>query len=135
MQNILLIDDDPDILEILILELQDDPSCTVSSSTSAEDALFLARNNQYDVIIADWRMPVMNGTELVRALRSQGCSAYIIIYSGKGMGIDIREALANGANYYVNRGGDPDSEFAELKKQIQKNSRRQENPVQDSRDP
>jgi len=127
MQKILLIDDDPDILEILNLELQDDPSCTVSSSTSTEDALVLAGKNQYDVIIADWRMPVMNGTELVRALRKQGCDAHIIIYSGKGMGIDIRDALANGADYYINRGGDPDSEFAELKKQIRKYAGQQNN--------
>jgi CheY-like chemotaxis protein len=124
MHHILLIDDDPDILEILNLELQDDPSCRVRTSTSAEEALALAKNNPYDVIIADWRMPVMNGTELVRALRLLGSRAYIIIYSGKGMCHDIREALASGADYYVNRGGDPDSEFAELKKQIRDNAGR-----------
>jgi DNA-binding NarL/FixJ family response regulator len=80
-------------------------------------------------------MPVMNGTELARALRIQGSTAYIIIYSGKGMCHDIHEALASGADYYVNRGGDPDSEFAELKKLIQKNSDRHNKPGRDNADP
>ena len=115
MSRILIVDDDPDILEIIRLELEDDPDYAVDTCITAAKALASVNANQYDVIIADWRMPFMNGTELVKTLRAQGCTSDIIIYSGKGMGQEIREALDSGADYYLNRRGDPGSEFAELK--------------------
>ncbi|MDD1702557.1 MAG: response regulator [Methanoregula sp.] len=101
---------------MLRLEFEDEPDCHADTSGMVEQALVLARKNHYDAIISDWRMPVMNGTNFVSALRRQGCTAIIIIYSGKGMDPEIREALEAGANYYLNRGGDPDHEFTELKK-------------------
>jgi DNA-binding response OmpR family regulator len=115
MPRILVIDDDRDILEIIKLELEDDLSCTVDICPASKTAIDLVKKRPYDVIIADWRMPVMNGTSLVRALRAAGCLSSIIIYSGKGMGPDIQEALDCGADHYLNRTGDPDSEFTELK--------------------
>jgi DNA-binding response OmpR family regulator len=118
MTRILLVDDDRDILEIIRLDLEDNPAFAVDVSTSSSEALETAGKNPYDVIIADWRMPVMNGTELIRNLRSRGCSSYIILYSGCSIGADIRAALDFGADYYLHRGGDPDREFAELHRVI-----------------
>lgn len=114
----MIIDDDPDILEILKLEFEDEPGCKADTIGVAEAALLLAKKNRYDAIISDWKMPVMNGTQLVSALRHQGCTAAIIIYSGKGMDNDIRNTLDAGADYFVNRSGDPDREFAELKQML-----------------
>jgi DNA-binding response OmpR family regulator len=116
--NLLIIDDDADILEILRLEFEDEPGYRADITGVVDTALFLAKKNHYDAIISDWRMPVMNGTELVGALRQQGCTAAIIIYSGKEMDADIRETLDAGADYFVSRRGDPDSEFAELKQTL-----------------
>lgn len=119
MAHILLIDDDPDILEIIRLELEDDLDNRTDFSSSAADAIDKIQKNHYDVIITDWKMPVMNGTALVRKIRSLGCSSVVVIYSGLGMGQDISEALASGANYYLHRKGDPEKEFARLKELIQ----------------
>ena len=118
MQRILLVDDDTDILEIIQLDLEDDPDNAIDTCSSSTKALDFAHDNKYDVIITDWRMPDLNGTEFVRTLREQGCKSSIIIYSGKGMDQDIREALDCGADYYLNRRGYPSKEFAELKKII-----------------
>ena len=114
MTRILLVDDDRDILDIIRLDLQDNPAFAVDICTSSSEALDISKKTGYDVIIADWRMPVMNGTELIRNLRSSGCRSYIILYSGCSIGADIRAALDFGADYYLHRGGDPDREFAEL---------------------
>jgi DNA-binding response OmpR family regulator len=118
MTRILLVDDDSDILEIIRLDLQDNPAFAVDVSTSSTEALEIAKKSLYDVIIADWRMPVMNGADLIRNLRSKGCTSYIILYSGCSLGSDIRAALDDGADYYLHRGGDPDREFAELHRVI-----------------
>ena len=118
MISILLVDDDPDILEIIRLDLEDDPAFVVDTCGTSAEALKKAQTSRYDVIITDWRMPVMNGTKLIRALRADGCRSRIILYSGHNISADIRTALDSGADHVVHRGGDPDSEFAELRQKI-----------------
>jgi CheY-like chemotaxis protein len=118
MLRILLVDDDRDILDIMRLDLEDDPENSVDTTNAATEAIEKVRKNLYDVIISDWRMPGMNGTELIRALRNDGCPSYIILYSGYTMNTQIRSALDCGADYYLHRGGDPDLEFAEIRRVI-----------------
>jgi CheY-like chemotaxis protein len=120
MKRILLVDDDPDILDIIRLELEDDPGSSVDACRSGEEALGHAEKQVYDVIVSDLRMPGMDGAKLVKTLRNQGCHSLIIIYSGQDMGSGIREALESGANYYLSRTGDPETEFAELRELINK---------------
>ena len=115
MTSVLIIDDDADILSLLRLEFEDDPGCSADTTPDAGEALDLARLRTYDLIVTDWRMPGMNGTELVAALRRQGCTSPIVIYSGKERDREIGEALGAGADGYVGRRGDPEKEFSELK--------------------
>lgn len=118
MPRILLVDDDPDILDIIRLDLNDDKANAVDTTSTAAEAIEKVRKNRYDVIISDWRMPGMNGTDLIRKLREDGCSSYIILYTGYTMSTDIRTALDCGADFYLHRGGDPEKEFAELHRVI-----------------
>jgi len=118
MPRILLVDDDKDILDIVRLDLEDDPANAVDITSTASEALEQVRRSRYDVIISDWRMPGMNGIELIQKLRSEGCNAYIILYSGFIQGADIRQALDCGADYYLHRGGDPEKEFADIHRVI-----------------
>jgi CheY-like chemotaxis protein len=118
MISILLVDDDPDILEVIRLDLEEDPAFVVDTCGTSAEALKKVQTNRYDVIVTDWRMPVMNGTQLIRAFRADNCTSQIILYSGHNLGPDIRMALESGASHVIYRGGDPDSEFAELREKI-----------------
>nr|WP_319376433.1 response regulator [uncultured Methanoregula sp.] len=120
MIHILLVDDDKDILDIMRLDLEDEPAFSVDTCSASTEAVERTKKCNYQVIIADWRMPVMNGTELIRQLRSSGCKAHVILYSGHNVSSDIRTAIESGADYYVHRGGDPDTEFAQLRQLISK---------------
>jgi two-component system CheB/CheR fusion protein len=120
MTRILLVDDDPDILDIMQLELEDDGKSTVDTCRSAREALERVDTAAYDVIISDLHMPGMDGTDLVRELRNRKCSSFIIIYSGHDLGDGIRKALASGADHYLARNGDPEREFPLLKTLIKK---------------
>lgn len=118
MPRILVVDDDPDILEIIRLDLEDNRINEVETSRTAAEAIEKVRNIPYDVIISDWRMPGMKGTDLIRTLRHDGCTSYIILYSGYNLNSDIRSALDCGADFYLHRTGDPEQEFAELHRVI-----------------
>jgi DNA-binding response OmpR family regulator len=128
--EILIVDDDPEILDIMRLDLEDNPSFVVDTCGSSSLALDKTRNHLYDVIITDWRMPLMNGTQLIRSLRANGCQSYIILYSGHTISSDIRSALDGGADHVIHRAGDPDSEFAELRQEIRHAAGAGQDPVQ-----
>lgn len=114
MTRILVVDDDVDILELLRLEFEEE-GCSTDTTPDAKIALDLARRHTYDLIVTDWRMPVMNGTEFVGSLRRQGCRSCIILYSGMDRDQGIKDALDAGADYFISRRGDPFREFAGLK--------------------
>ncbi|WP_321504423.1 response regulator [uncultured Methanoregula sp.] len=120
MIHILLVDDDRDILDIMRLDLEDVPAFAVDTCSASTEAVELIRQGNYDVIIADWRMPVLNGTELIKKIRSNGCKSLVILYSGHNVSSDIRTAIDSGADYYLHRGGDPETEFAQLREMIGK---------------
>lgn len=120
MPRILLVDDDPDILDIIRLELEDDRRNRVDTCRSARKVLDSIDVTAYDVIITDLHMPDIDGTELVRQLRLKKCKSYIIIYSGHDMGAGIRKALDSGADQYLARQGDPEKEFSQLRSIISK---------------
>jgi len=120
MTRILIVDDDADILELLRLEFEDETGCRADSTTDPRHALELARTTPYDAIITDWRMPVMNGREFISALRQQGCTSPVIIYSGIEPDDAMKRTLETEADRYIPRRGNPDREFAELKTSTRK---------------
>lgn len=66
--RILVVDDYDDTVEILALWLKRAGYHTVTASSAAE-ALEKARAERFDFVISDIAMPVMNGYELIAALR------------------------------------------------------------------
>jgi CheY-like chemotaxis protein len=69
MKSILLVDDDPDLVEIYT-ELLEQLGYFITSAPDGQKALTLAPRLQPDLIITDVSMPRMNGLELCRRLRA-----------------------------------------------------------------
>jgi CheY-like chemotaxis protein len=69
MSTILLVDDDPELLELYsdVLELM---GHTLLRARDGREALVLARQRRPDLVVTDWMMPEMNGVELCQALAS-----------------------------------------------------------------
>jgi len=79
--NVLLVDDDLDCLEALqtMMEVLEH-SCTVAEEPRHALELFL--RHSFDLVITDFRMPFMNGSELARKMRVADPAAKIILASG-----------------------------------------------------
>lgn len=118
MFSVLLVDDDPDLLEIIRLELGDEPDFSLQTCNSPAGAIELALTQKFDSIVSDYSMPGMNGFSLMQHLRSRGCSSLFILYSGKEPDDEIEYALTHGVDVYLQRMGNPESEFSELKRII-----------------
>lgn len=70
--RILIVDDEPDILESIkdLLEAMM-PEVDVETVESGADALAALAADAYDLVISDYKMPEMDGLELLRRIRDQ----------------------------------------------------------------
>ncbi|WP_321507558.1 PAS domain S-box protein [uncultured Methanoregula sp.] len=119
MYRILYVDDESGLLEIAKLFLEDDGQISVDTQTSAKTALPLILKENYDAVISDYQMPGMNGIELLKRVRASGSSIPFILFTGRGREEIVIQALNEGADFYLQKGGEPVSQFAELSNKIQ----------------
>jgi CheY-like chemotaxis protein len=55
---------------------------TIETSSKPEDALLLCKQQNFDLIVTDFKMPQMNGIEFIRNLRLAGVQVPVILLSG-----------------------------------------------------
>jgi PAS domain S-box-containing protein len=114
MLHILYVDDESGLLEIGKLFLEQDGEFSVDTELSAQKALASPRIRSYDAIIADYQMPGMDGIAFLKAVREEIGEIPFILFTGRGREEVVIEAINNGADFYLQKGGDPKSQFAEL---------------------
>lgn len=124
MISVLLVDDEPVILDIARTFLERNGEFTVTTVLSAEEGLAMLNERDFDAVVSDYEMPVMNGLGFLRAIREGGGSIPFIIFTGRGREDVVIEALNAGADYYIQKGGDPRAQFTELAYKIRESIRR-----------
>lgn len=118
MITVLFVDDEPALLDVSRLYLEKTGEIKVDMCYSAEQALERLMNRDYDVIVSDYEMPGMNGIAFLKRVRNLGLETPFIIFTGRGREEIVIEALNSGADFYLQKGGDPRSQFAELAHKI-----------------
>ena len=118
MISVLYIDDEPDLLDIGKLFLEEGGQIHVDTALSAADASVQMQSNVYDAIISDYQMPGMDGIEFLKTVRASGNIIPFIIFTGKGREEVVIQALNEGADFYLQKGGDPMPQFTELQHQV-----------------
>ena len=98
--KILIIEDDPKIINFLKKGLEEE-CYTVDSSTNGDEGLYLANVNEYDLILLDIMLPIKNGMEVCKALRSAKNQTPIIMLTAKDSIEDKIKGLDIGANDYL----------------------------------
>lgn len=114
MISVLYVDDEPGLLEVGKLYIERKGEFVVETVTSAEQALLMIEKGHYDAIVSDYQMPVMNGIDFLKQVRASGNSIPFIIFTGRGREEVVIQALNEGADFYLQKGGEPGSQFAEL---------------------
>lgn len=126
MLSLLYVDDEPGLLEIGRLFLEGGGDFTVTTALSAREGLKELDQHTFDAIVSDYQMPEVNGIEFLKAVRNSYGSVPFILFTGRGREEVVIEAINNGADFYLQKGGDPKAQFAELAHKIhQAVSRRQ----------
>ena len=101
MTSILVIDDEPQIIRALRINLRV-RQYEVYTAATAGEALEIAAKHPPDLVILDLGLPDMDGVEVIHGLRGW-TSAPIIVLSGRTDSTDKVEALDAGADDYVTK--------------------------------
>lgn len=100
------------------------PEISVDTISSAREALEMIAKTPYDAIISDYQMPGTNGIEFLKILREAGNDVPFVIFTGRGREEVVIEAINSGVDFYIQKGRDPPSQYAELIHKVQSAVRR-----------
>lgn len=107
-KKILVVDDNEDILELVELNLRD--QYQVFLARNGAQGLEKAETLQPDLILSDVMMPVMDGIELCRQIKSNRATMHIpvILLTARSLDMHKTEGLTEGADMYLTKPFDMD---------------------------
>jgi PAS domain S-box-containing protein len=118
--KILLVEDN-EINQQVAKEILEGADLIVSLADDGQQAVDLVRENQYDAVLMDIQMPVMDGyaaTREIRNLKPEIRNVPIIAMTAHAMAGDEDKSLKAGMNGHVTKPIDPDQLFSTLQKWI-----------------
>jgi PAS domain S-box-containing protein len=90
----------------------------VDTALSVIDARSLLEQRSYDAIVSDYFLPDSDGLSFLKDLRAHGDDTPFILFTGRGREEVAIDALNHGVSFYLQKGGDPKAQFAELRHMI-----------------
>jgi DNA-binding response OmpR family regulator len=102
MARLLLIDDDPSLLEVLTLAFED-AGHTVQTALDGAAGLRVLGAGGVELVVSDVNMPLVDGFALCRKLRQSGSEMPLILLTSRDSDIDEALGLDVGADDYVSK--------------------------------
>jgi DNA-binding NtrC family response regulator len=100
--KVLVVDDEKNQREIYTLILEDD-GYDVTTAQSGEQALRLAREQDFDLVLTDYQMTGMNGLALLGELLNLDPSIIVVMMTAHGSVESVKEALRGGVYDYLEK--------------------------------
>lgn len=100
--RILVIEDEKGIADFVKQGLEEE-SFAVDVAYDGRNGYELAMTNDYDLIITDWMLPIMNGIDVVKSLRENKHIVPVIFLTAKDTVQDTIKGLETGANDYLKK--------------------------------
>lgn len=114
----ILIADDNEHNRYIARFLLEDAGHQIEQAENGNDAVKLAQQGSYDLVLMDIQMPGMDGIEATKLLKSEGFSVPIVALTAKAMRGDREEILAAGCDGYISKPFEVDAFVAEVEKYI-----------------
>ncbi len=105
--KILVVDDTPFVAEHLKLLLDED-GYDVETLDDARSALERLRTRQFQLLITDYRMPELCGTDLIAAVRREGLPCGVVLLTAYGDIDLVRSVMKAGADDFLTKPCEPD---------------------------
>ena len=102
MLNILIVDDEPDLCDLIAETLRDE-GYEVTCAKDGAEAMAAAAQATFDVVLADMRLPKIDGLTLFRRLREESPDTDVIMMTGNAAVADAVAVLKEGAFDYLTK--------------------------------
>ena len=102
MLTVLVVDDEPDLCSLIAEALIDEGHAVTCAGDGAE-AIALLAETSFDVVLADVRLPRVDGVTLFHRLRAESPSTDMILMTGSGAVADAVAVLKAGAFDYLTK--------------------------------
>ena len=123
----ILVVDDEENLRHMLQVLLSRQGFLVDLATNGEEALKMALSTEYDFILSDIKMPVMDGAEFLKKAFSEGIKSTIIMMSAYGTMDTAIECMKQGAYDYISKPFKNDEILLVLQKAVERERLKAEN--------
>lgn len=93
-ERILVIDDEPDMLMLMSMIIEENTEWEVETTNNPSEGLKMALENDYDLVIADLKMPGLDGMEVFEELKEMKPDIPVIIITAYGS-LEIADEARN----------------------------------------
>ena len=93
-ERILVIDDEPDMLILMSMIIEENTEWEVETTNNPSEGLKMALENDYDLVIADLKMPGLDGMEVFEELKEMKPDIPVIIITAYGS-LEIADEARN----------------------------------------
>ena len=103
--RILIVEDSPTMRQLLVFALRRLPGAEVVEAADGMDGLRKVTGGEFDLVLVDINMPVMDGLKLIRLIRSEERlqEIPIAVITTEGAEEDRERAMSLGANEYLTK--------------------------------
>jgi DNA-binding response OmpR family regulator len=100
--RVLIVEDDRSMAALLQRGLQEENQ-VVTLAFDGQSGLDIAKSYEFDVVVLDWMLPLMDGPEVARRLRRIGISFPILMLTARDAVPDVVKGLDAGADDYLTK--------------------------------
>jgi DNA-binding NtrC family response regulator len=126
-ETLLVVDDEQDMLLLLKRSLEPNLECRVETALSGREALRIVQERPIDLILADIRMPDMDGLELLQQVSQQQPWLTVVLMTAYGCIELAVEAIKAGAYDFITKPFDHDSLVLTVGKALERSRLLREN--------
>ncbi|UUX92663.1 response regulator [Methanoplanus endosymbiosus] len=118
MMKIMMVDNEPGILQVGQIFLRKMGQYDVKTAKSAIEALEILKENKFDAVISGYQMPDMNGSEFLKEFRKRDSDTPFIIFSTWDANEMNPRPFTGKADYYVRKSDRAGKQFEEINLKI-----------------
>jgi DNA-binding response OmpR family regulator len=102
-KNILIIDDDPDVLETISIYLTNADKINIIKAINGQEALFKSNNANFDIFIVDLKIPKISGIEFIKELHKKDykISKMVLVVSGYLGKVETKQLIELGVRNFI----------------------------------
>lgn len=102
-EKILIVDDEPDMLKLLSMILREKTPYEITTTNNPVEAVELAKNGNFDLVITDLKMPGLDGLQLLEEIKKRDEDVPVIIITAYGTIDAATEAIEKGGFDFITK--------------------------------